>query len=80
MTITISKRTFVVTSDTKFFKGGKPATLGDGVVGQKVTGSYVKSDDGKLVAKTIYFGGKNGGGASTSTGTNAPGPVNFTAG
>jgi hypothetical protein len=52
------KRTFQITSETKLMKNGKPATLDDGVVGDPVTGTYQKGDDGKLVAKTVYFGGK----------------------
>jgi hypothetical protein len=59
-TITVDKRTFHVTSETKkIYRGEKPATLEDGVVGEYVTGSYWKTDDGKLVANSIYFGGKN---------------------
>jgi hypothetical protein len=73
MTITVSKRTFSITSETKLFKDGKPATLADGVVGERVTGSYFKGDDGKLTAKSVYWGGKGG---TTETakpkGTNAP--------
>jgi hypothetical protein len=53
-----SKRTFQITSETKLMKNGKPATLDDGVVGEPVTGTYQKEDDGKLVAKVVYFGGK----------------------
>lgn len=60
-TLTIGKRIFQVTSDTKIFKSDKPATFADGVVGDYVTGSYHKTDDGKLVAHSIYFGGKSGG-------------------
>jgi hypothetical protein len=53
-----NKRVFVITSETKLMKGDKPATLEDGVVGEPVTGSYHKGDDGKLSAKSVYFGGK----------------------
>ena len=60
-TITVGKRTFQVTSETKIFKSDKPATFADGVVGDYVTGSYKKSDDGKLIANSVYFGGKGGG-------------------
>jgi hypothetical protein len=73
MTVTVGKRTFEVTSETKVFKDGKPATLDDGVVGGRVTGSYLKTDDGKLKAKSIYFGGKPSAAVpAASTGTNAP--------
>jgi hypothetical protein len=57
-TITVGKRTFQITSETKFFKAGKSATIADGVVGEQVSG-YVKPDsDGKLVATKVTFGPK----------------------
>jgi hypothetical protein len=59
-TITVGKRTFQVTSETKIFKSDKPATFTDGAVGDYVTGSYKKSEDGKLIAHSVYFGGKGG--------------------
>jgi len=59
-TIKVDKRTFEVTSETKkIYRGEKPVTLEDGVVGEYVTGSYTKASDGKLIAHSIYFGGKN---------------------
>jgi hypothetical protein len=58
-TITVNKRVFQVTSETKIFKSDKPATFADGVVGDYVTGSYKKTDDGKLIAHSVYFGGKS---------------------
>jgi hypothetical protein len=73
MTITVSKRAFSITSETKLFKDGKSATLEDGVVGERVTGSYFKGDDGKLMAKSVYWGGKGGAADSARPkGTNAP--------
>ncbi len=58
-TITVGKRTFQITSETRIYKGVKtPATLEDGVVGEVVRGSYKKSEDGKLVAISVYFGPK----------------------
>ena len=59
-TLTIGKRIFQVTSETKIFKSDKPATFADGVVGDYVTGSYHKTDDGRLIAHSVYFGGKSG--------------------
>jgi hypothetical protein len=57
-TITVGKRTFHITSETKLFKAGKPATLEAGVVGDEVSG-YVKPDaNGKLVATKVNFGPK----------------------
>lgn len=57
-TITVGKRTFQITSETKLNKAGKPATLEDGVVGEIASGYFVKSADGKLMAKTVNFGPK----------------------
>jgi hypothetical protein len=74
MTITIGKRIFQVTSETKIFKSDKPATFADGVVGDYVTGSYYKMDDGKLIAHSVYFGGRSKTASSEKKkdATNAP--------
>ncbi|HEY1718979.1 MAG TPA: hypothetical protein VGH42_11900 [Verrucomicrobiae bacterium] len=58
MTLTVETRTFDITSDTKITKDGQPATLGDGAVGEPVSGAYKKGDDGKLNATSIRFGAK----------------------
>ena len=60
MTLTINKRTFEVTSDTKITKNGQPAILSDISVGDKIGGAYKKTADGKLVATTINDGKKPG--------------------
>jgi hypothetical protein len=60
-TITVGKRTFQITSDTKLKKGGKPATLEAGVVGEMVSGYVKPSADGKLVASSVNFGPKTTG-------------------
>jgi hypothetical protein len=56
------KHVFQVSSETKFYKNDnnemKPSTLEEGVVGQPVTGSYAKSDDGKMTARNVYWGGR----------------------
>ena len=57
-TITVGKRTFQVTSETKIKKAGKPATLSDGVVGEPVSGYIKPAADGKLMATTVNFGPK----------------------
>lgn len=57
-TITVGARTFQVTSETKIVKAGKPATLGDGVVGEEIGGAYKKANDGKLIATSVRFGVK----------------------
>jgi hypothetical protein len=58
MTLTVGKRTFDITSETKITKDGKPATLADGVVGENVSGSYKKSEGDKLTARSVNFGAK----------------------
>jgi len=57
-TITVGKRTFLITSETKIKKAGKPATLDDGVVGEEVSGYIKPKDDGKLMATSVNFGPK----------------------
>ena len=56
-TLTVGKRTFVLTSETKLYKGEAktPATIHDARVGLPVTGSYLKSSEGKLLARSIFF-------------------------
>jgi hypothetical protein len=68
-TITVGKRTFQITSETKIKKAGKPATLEDGAVGETVSG-YVKPMEGKLAATTISFGPK-----PTEAGKDKPKPT-----
>jgi hypothetical protein len=53
-----TKRVFIITSETKIMKAGKPATLDDAVVGEDVAGQYTKGADGKLTAKSVRFGPK----------------------
>jgi hypothetical protein len=66
-TITVGKRVFQVTSETKIYKADKtPALFDDAVVAEHITGSYSKADDGKLLAKSVYLGTK------TETKTPAP--------
>ena len=60
-TITVGKSTYLITSETKIKKSGKPATLEDGVVGEEVSG-YAKPDEqGKKAATTVNFGPKSEG-------------------
>ncbi|MFZ1072891.1 MAG: DUF5666 domain-containing protein [Verrucomicrobiia bacterium] len=58
MTLTVGKRTFEVTSETKISKNGQPAILSEIAAGDKVGGAYKKTDDGKLCATTINDGKK----------------------
>ena len=58
-TITVGKRVFQITSETKIYKADKtPALFEDAVVAEHITGSYAKAADGKLPAKSIYLGTK----------------------
>ena len=57
-TITVGKRTFQITSETKINKGGKPATLDDGVVGEEASGYFKPTEEGKLAATKVNFGPK----------------------
>src|SRR5438045_8038743 len=60
-TITVGKRTFLITSETKLKKAGKPATLDEGVVGEEVSGYVKPNENGKLMATTVNFGPKSTG-------------------
>ncbi|HSU53280.1 MAG TPA: hypothetical protein VLT36_04400 [Candidatus Dormibacteraeota bacterium] len=60
-TLKVDKRTFQITSETKIYKGDKAALLESGTEGEYVTGSYKKTEDGKLIANSVYFGGKSKG-------------------
>ena len=57
-TISVGKRTFHITSETRINKSGKPATLDDGVIGEDVSGYVKPTEDGKLVATKVNFGPK----------------------
>jgi len=52
MTLTVGKRTFEITSETRISKGGNPAILSNIAVDDKVGIAYKKAD-GKLDAVTI---------------------------
>ena len=73
-TLTVGGQTFDITSKTKITSNGEPATLADGVPGEKVSGFYRTNQDGGLDAVTVHFGAhkkKTDSGEST-TSTNAP--------
>jgi hypothetical protein len=57
-TIKIGKSTYVITSETKITKDGKPATLADAVVDEQVTGYAKPADDGSMVATSLKIGAK----------------------
>jgi hypothetical protein len=60
-TITVGTRTFTCTRETKIYREGKLTALTASKVGETVTGSYRKAEDGKLMAASVYLGGKNPG-------------------
>lgn len=49
-------RVFKVTGQTVLTKAGAPATMKDVVANEEVRGSYVKTADGSLEAKTVKLG------------------------
>jgi hypothetical protein len=57
--ITVGKRTFLITSETKINKSGKAATLEEAVIGEMVSGYVKPNEQGKLVATKLNFGPKN---------------------
>ena len=57
-TIKLGESVYQITSETKITKGGNPATLDDGVVGEPVSGYVKPTDDGKMAATTVRFGAK----------------------
>jgi len=64
-TITIGKSVYHITSETKINKGGKPATLEEGVVGEEATGYAKPMEGGKMYASTLNFGPKPEGKAAS---------------
>lgn len=56
MTLTVGTLNFNITSQTKITKDGKPATLSEITVGDALTGSYKKNDEGKLDASLVRDG------------------------
>ena len=58
-TLTLTKeRVLHVTSQTRIFKGGKPAVFDDAAVGEEVSGQSQKGADGQLEAVVIHIGAK----------------------
>jgi hypothetical protein len=56
-TITVGKTTVQITSETRFSKDGKPATLEDVTVGETISCAY-KTMDGKKDATMVRIGAK----------------------
>ncbi|HTV42843.1 MAG TPA: hypothetical protein VMF08_19920 [Candidatus Sulfotelmatobacter sp.] len=76
MTLTVGSQTFDITSKTKITSNGEPATLADGVLGEKVSGYYRTNEDGDLHATAVHFGAHkkkaDDGDSTSTTSTNAP--------
>jgi len=66
-TLTVGERVFHISAQTKLTKQGKTAGLGEATVGENVSGSYLKGEDGKLNAVSVRLspvprGDKSGSG------------------
>lgn len=75
MTLTVGTQVVNVTSTTKITKDNKPATLEEVMVGDAVSVSYKKGEDGKLNATAIHDGlmtSKKKKKAASDSSTNAP--------
>ena len=57
-TITVGKRTFQITTQTRIRKSNRAATLEEGIVGEPVSGYVKPIDDGKWIASSVNFGPK----------------------
>jgi hypothetical protein len=62
MTLTLEgkekKRVIQITAQTRIMKAGKPATLGEAIVGEEVAGQAIKTGDGKEEALSVRLGAK----------------------
>jgi hypothetical protein len=56
--VTVGKRVFFVTAETKILKAGKAATLDQAVVGEEASGGFKTADDGRLIATKLNLGPK----------------------
>src|SRR3954470_21200556 len=56
--VTVGKRVFYVTAETKILKAGKAATLDQAVVGEEASGGFKTADDGRLIATKLNLGPK----------------------
>jgi hypothetical protein len=50
-------RVFQINSETRISRAGSPARLTDAVVGELVTGSYLKTESGQI-AVSVFLGGQ----------------------
>ena len=73
-TISLGKSTYYITSETKFKKADKPATLDDGVIGEDVSGYVKPGDGGRMVAATVNFGPKTDAKTATKKAEKTPKP------
>jgi|GEM_PF-1713889 len=83
-TIKVGKSVVYITSETRIFKDGKPAILEDAKVGDEVGISYVRAEDGRMLARSVRIGPKpaeppRSGGAARPDGP-SPAPPSSSAG
>ncbi|MDW8381087.1 MAG: DUF5666 domain-containing protein [Verrucomicrobiota bacterium] len=57
-TIKVGKTVVQITSETRIYKDGKPALLADAKVGDEVGISYIPTEDGRNVARSVRIGPK----------------------
>jgi len=57
-TVTLGKRVFHISPETKLTKADQPATFEAITVGEHISGNYTKGGDGKLTAQTVRIGSK----------------------
>lgn len=57
-TVTVGKRVFHVTSETKITKNEKPATLDDATVGEEIGGAYKQDAEKKMNLVSLRIGPK----------------------
>lgn len=71
-TLVIGTRTFALTPKSKLTEEGKTVELSERLVGQWVTGSYLRTDESKLPVLSLYVGGKNARGAAEKAKSKTP--------
>lgn len=70
--LVIGTRTFALTPKSKITEGGKTVELSERLVGQWVTGSYLRTEESKLPVLSMYVGGKNASGAAEKAKSKTP--------
>ena len=83
-TIKVGKSVVYITSETRIYKDGKPAILEDAKVGDEVGISYVRAEDGRMLARSVRIGPKPAepprSGGAARPGAPSPAPPSSPAG